>query len=150
MHEPMEIHLYTDGSCHNGGDKSGGWAWIVLKPIGGTEESSGQCLNTTSNRMEQMALIDGLASIWGRFGPSKVLVHSDSKYVIGGCENRHWKRNVNKDLWSLLDDVINLHDKVEFVHVKGHSGNKYNEQVDDLAGLARKGKVLESTWKNGK
>jgi len=130
------IALYTDGSC-SAKDRIGGWAWLALDtdtPLYG----SGSEDDTTISRMELKAAIHGLAELGGRYGPCSVLVFSDSQYVVKGITDRTRKRNLNGDLWDLLDEVTDTHESVVYQHVRGHSGHRYNEEVDRLAGLARK------------
>ena len=133
------ITIYTDGSClTNPG--SGGWAAIInennkKKIISGNEK------NTTNNRMELSAIIEAMSSFQKK---KNLKIVTDSKYVIDGINLwlKRWKSNdwktsakkpvKNKDLWMKLDDLINEH-SVELEWVKGHSGDKFNEEVDSLA-----------------
>jgi ribonuclease HI len=131
------LALYTDGSC-DWTDRTGGWAWVAVDAFDGHEEGSGRFEDTTVNRMELYAVADGLTAIHRAVGPSSVLVHSDSEYVVLGASDPTRKRAKNKDLWKDLDKAMALHDHVEFTHVRGHKGDKYNELADDLAGAARK------------
>jgi len=131
------LALYTDGSC-NWTDRTGGWAWVVVDAFDGNEVGYGHAFDTTVNRMELTAVISGLTAIHRSLGPSSTLVHSDSEYVVLGATYPSRNRNKNKDLWAEMDDALALHDHVEFEHVRGHQGDKYNELADDLAGYARK------------
>lgn len=133
----MHIPLYTDGSC-SAKDRIGGWAWLALD-IGDIPLSGyGYEDDTTISRMELKAAINGLAELGRRYGPRDVKVFSDSQYVVKGITDRTRKRNLNQDLWVLLDEVTDAHTSVEYQHVRGHSGHEFNEQVDKLAGNARK------------
>jgi ribonuclease HI len=123
----MPTKIYTDGSCMpNPG--SGGWAFIILyedNPIewwvsGGDDE-------TTNNRMELTAVIESLEFV----NKKSCDIYSDSKYVIN-CAQKKWKRKTNTDLWDYYDK-ISKGIKINWIWVKGHSGDKYNEAVDYLA-----------------
>ena len=91
------IDIFTDGSCI-GNPGPGGWAAIIVEN-GGTRKVHGSDENTTNNRMEILAAIQGIEAT-----PSgvDVRVHSDSSYLINTM-TKGWKRNKNKDLWARLD-----------------------------------------------
>jgi ribonuclease HI len=141
--------LFTDGAClFNPGQ--GGYGGILITGRERKEFSGGFRL-TTNNRMELMAVITGLEML---LSPCIVHVFSDSKYVVdainlGWVENwqeRGWKRNTrgkveNVDLWKRLLIQLARH-KVDFVWVRGHTGNPYNERCDRLSNQAAKGKEL--------
>lgn len=130
------VSLFTDGSSWTK-DRSGGWAWIAVG-IHDTEAwDSGAESDTTNNRMEMQAWIEGLLALYEAHGECMVDVFSDSEYVGLGATDLTRKRKINLDIWLVLDDAMVLHD-VEFYHVKGHNGHVYNERVDKLAGEARK------------
>jgi ribonuclease HI len=123
--------IYTDGSCMpNPG--AGGWAFVFLPKeddINPTEfHISGGKKNTTNNRMELTAVIEALDfdSIQKDY-----LIYSDSMYVIN-CAKGKWQRKKNIDLWKDYEKASNGKN-IEWVWVKGHSNDKYNEIVDDLA-----------------
>ncbi len=134
------VIVYTDGAC-SGNPGVGGWASILS--FNGKEKviSGGEKL-TTNNRMELLAVIHGLKNIKNH---SKVKVFSDSAYVvnafnqnwISSWQKNNWKTSgnsevLNKDLWQTLLELTNsLH--VEFIKVKGHSDNVYNNRCDALA-----------------
>lgn len=130
------VVLYTDGSAWSK-DRSGGWSWLATDCGEGEAWDCGGVPNTTVNRMELMAWIEGLNTL-RVFGPLIVLVRSDSEYVGLGAMDRGRNRHKNKDLWDQLDEAIDAHELVHFDHVRGHSGNKYNDRVDVLANQARK------------
>ena len=133
--------IYTDGACL-GNPGEGGWATIIINNKLKTEKKIfGSELSTTNNRMELTAVIKSLSSIPNG---SKVNIFTDSKYVINGIESWiiNWKKNnwrgsnkkevKNKELWMLLDQATeNL--QIHWNWVKGHSGDKYNDEVDQLA-----------------
>lgn len=134
------ISLFTDGSAW-AKDKSGGWAWLAVDCEDGYAEGSGSASNTTNNRMEMQAWIEGLTALAVALGPCEVLVWSDSEYVGLGVKNQQRLRHANSDLWISLDAAVAQHEYVEFVHVKGHSkerGHALNARVDKMAGNARR------------
>ena len=131
--------VYTDGACI-GNPGAGGWAAILFN-IKGKEILSGAEEQTTNNRMELIASIQALKYIKKK---SKINIFTDSKYLIDGIsiwiENwklNQWKTKNNKhvknsDLWKELDELQNFH-IVKWTWVKGHSGDKYNDEADMLA-----------------
>jgi ribonuclease HI len=134
-----KIELYTDGAC-KGNPGPGGWG--VLMRYGSVEkELCGGEANTTNNRMEMLAVINGLEAIKRS---SKVLITTDSQYVLKGINDwiegwkaRGWKTAAkqpvkNVDLWQRLDSALQGHD-VQWQWVKGHAGHKDNERADELA-----------------
>ncbi len=136
------VEIYTDGAC-SGNPGPGGWA-AILKAGDAEKEISGYEAETTNNRMELLAVINGLKSLKKR---CKVTVYSDSAYVVNAFRQNwleNWKRNgwkrgprknqpvLNSDLWQELDRLIRDHE-VRFEKVAGHSGHEYNERVDELA-----------------
>lgn len=139
-----DVELWTDGSC-NYQDRIGGWGFVII--IGGHEiEMSGSSVDTTSNRMEMMAVIRGLSVIKT---PSKVKVFTDSEYVRNGILKNGWvdKGHMavkNYDLWGRMNKIVNHHVLVKPVWVKGHSNIHYNERADKLAGNARIKRVNRS------
>lgn len=94
--------------------------------------------DTTISRMELKAVIMGLIEIGIKYGPTTVSVRSDSEYVVKGASDKSRKRNLNNDLWDLLDDCEEAHTLVTYQHVRGHSGHEHNELADKLAGQGRK------------
>ncbi len=134
-----KVELYTDGACRGNPGRGGYGAILVYGKY--EKEISGGEAETTNNRMELMAAIEGLSALKE---PCEVTLYSDSKYLVdaflcGWVESWHrasWKRGKdelkNPDLWERLYDLVKTH-KVEFVWVKGHNGHKYNERCDALA-----------------
>ena len=132
--------LYTDGAC-SGNPGPGGWAAIIIN--NGTGQSlalSGGCKDTTNNRMEMLAVIEGLKTIPDI---AKVKLLSDSQYVIKTLTDG-WKRNKNADLWEQLDALCESH-IMDYEWVKGHASNKHNNACDKLAVKAAKGIKAENT-----
>lgn len=129
------IHIYTDGSCDvHDPRQPGGWGAILIDCATGVEKSiSGTQSETTNNQMEITAAIEAMKAIRG--GPHKILIHTDSRYLIGAMTGN--KRKKNQDLLQQLDELMKKHE-VKFKHVKGHNGDAYNHRVDRLAVKARK------------
>ena len=137
-----KIEMFTDGACR-GNPGPGGWG--VLLRFGETEKSLNGAENeTTNNRMELMAAIEGLRALSCE---CEVALTTDSQYVKKGItewivnwKKRGWKTASkspvkNADLWKLLDELVAAH-QVNWHWVKGHSGHRENEIADDLANLA--------------
>ncbi|MFA5081901.1 MAG: ribonuclease HI [Hydrogenophilaceae bacterium] len=133
------VDLYSDGAC-KGNPGIGGWG--VLMRFGGREkELCGGELETTNNRMELTAVIEGLRSLTRA---CRVRVHTDSQYVQKGIQEwlKNWKRKgwktsagqpvKNRDLWEALDRLAAEH-HVEWHWVRGHAGHPENERADALA-----------------
>jgi len=134
------IEIYTDGAC-SGNPGPGGWG-VVLLYQGNKKELAGYQPETTNNRMELFAAIQGLAALRE---PCEVTLYSDSSYLINAFEKHwldNWQRNgwktsskspvENQDLWKLLLLHVKNH-RVRFVKVKGHSDNAYNNRCDEMA-----------------
>jgi ribonuclease HI len=131
------VALFTDGSSWTG-DGIGGWAWVALDAHGGEVHQNGWVVDTTNNRMEMEAWIEGLDYLHYAYGPCEVLVYSDSEYVgLGAFDKRRARRN-NTDLWAELDQALALHEYTEFCYVRGHEESYYNNMADELAGEARR------------
>jgi len=138
-----KVIIYTDGACS--GNPGPGGLGVVLLYNGARKEISAGYVKTTNNRMEIMAVIEGLDSLKE---PCEVTLYSDSKYVVdainkGWVKNwkaKGWMRNnkdkaLNVDLWIRMLELLDKH-KVEFVWVKGHSDNEGNNRCDELARMA--------------
>lgn len=141
--EPLpRVELYTDGACL-GNPGPGGWAYILRHPVKTREDAGGEA-DTTNNRMELRAVIEGLSALTR---PARVELYSDSKYVLQGLDEwmaswkkRGWKTASkqpvkNRELWEKLDELIAKH-KVSFHWVQGHAGHPENERCDELATAA--------------
>ena len=136
------VEIYSDGSCL-GNPGPGGWG-ALLRWRGHERELSGSQAETTNNRMELTAAIEALTALKK---PSKVILTTDSRYVIQGINEwmpnwvaKGWKTASkqpvkNQDLWQALYEQVGRHD-IEWQWVKGHDGHLENERVDELARLA--------------
>ena len=135
-----EVTIYTDGAC-SGNHGPGGWGAMLMYK-GNKKEISGGKENTTNNVMELTAVIEGLKLL--KF-PCKVKLYSDSAYVVNafiqkwiyGWIKNGWKNSSkepvkNKELWQELYELTKTHE-VEFIKVKGHADNEYNNRCDELA-----------------
>lgn len=136
------VSLYTDGAC-SGNPGPGGFGYAVVVNGVLSLKGSGGLKSTTNNQMEISAVIEGLKAIPKN---CSVTVYSDSSYVVNAFQkhwidswkHRNWVKNdgspvLNRGLWEQLLSVIAKHKEVNFVWVKGHVGNKYNELCDKLA-----------------
>lgn len=122
------IQIHTDGSCL-GNPGPGGWGAIIIYPDGDVKELSGSNQDTTNNRMELKAVIEALNFLESG---SMIELFSDSLYVINTI-TKGWKKKANIELWNELDNVIQKHNNISWNWVKGHSGDFYNEKVNDIA-----------------
>lgn len=137
------VDIYTDGAC-SGNPGPGGWAAILLygdhrKDISGGEPE------TTNQRMELRAAVEGLKALRR---PVRVRLHSDSAYLVNAFQKGwidRWQRNgwqtagkkpvSNKDLWEQLVEAARPHE-VEWIKVKGHADDEWNNRADELARAA--------------
>ena len=144
MPSPVEVQLFTDGAC-SGNPGPGGWAFVLRHLASGKDvERSGAEQDSTNNRMELMAVIQGLALLkW----PCHVELLTDSVYVgkgltqwIAKWKTNDWRRKdgsrwvpvKNDDLWRQLDALASQH-QLTYTRVAGHSGHPENERCDELA-----------------
>lgn len=133
------ITIYTDGASR-GNPGPGGYGVVLMYKQHRKELSAGY-RHTTNNRMELMAVIEGLEAL--KEPGHEVLIYSDSKYVIDSVEKgwlkgwvaKNFKDKKNEDLWRRYLYVSSKH-KVKFHWVKGHNGNPENERCDYLATTA--------------
>jgi ribonuclease HI len=120
------VLLAVDGACL-GNPGPGGWA-ALIREDGREFLLSGNCPETTNNRMELTALLMGLRAMPEG---SSVTVVTDSEY-LRGVLTLGWKRKANHDLLAELDALLRVH-SVTFEVVRGHSGHPDNERVDRAA-----------------
>jgi len=120
------VDIYTDGAC-KGNPGPGGWGAVILED-GGKKMLQGGERETTNNRMEMTAVIEGL-----RYLPEQeeVTIYSDSQYVINTM-TKNWKRNKNQDLWAKMDAEVGSR-RVKWQWVRGHNGHPLNDEADRLA-----------------
>lgn len=134
------VELYTDGAC-SGNPGPGGWGAILRFGTKEKEFSGGE-KNTTNNRMELTAVIEGLLALKE---PCNVKLTTDSRYVADGISKgwaQNWKKNgwrkadkkpaLNPDLWDELLRLCEIH-TLEITWIKGHDGHAENERCDELA-----------------
>lgn len=134
------VEIYTDGAC-SGNPGVGGWCAILMYN-GRSKVVSGYNKDTTNNRMEVFAAIQGLAQLKEQ---CHVKLYSDSAYLVNAINNGWldgWQRNnwrsadkkdvKNVDLWNALLAKMKDHE-IEFIKVKGHSDNEFNNKCDEVA-----------------
>jgi ribonuclease HI len=133
------VEIFTDGACR-GNPGPGGWG-VLMRYNGHEKELYGGEKDTTNNRMELTAVIEGLNSLTRK---CHVMITTDSVYVKDGISSwiHNWKKRnwqtaakkpvKNQDLWQALDKAVQEHE-VEWAWVKGHSGHPENERADELA-----------------
>ncbi len=135
-----QVQIYTDGAC-SGNPGDGGYCAILI--YNGVEKIvSGAEKETTNNRMEILAVIRGLETLKESCG---VDLYSDSQYVVDAFQKgwidewqvNGWKTSSkstvkNVDLWQRLLELTKVH-SVNFIKVKGHSDNEYNNRCDKIA-----------------
>ena len=135
-----EISIYTDGAC-SGNPGKGGWGALLIAGENKKEISGGE-KETTNNRMELTAPIEALKLVKR---PYKIKLYSDSAYLINAFTNgwlNNWKKNgwktadkkdvKNRDLWEQIYKFTQIHE-IEWIKVKGHADNIYNNRCDELA-----------------
>jgi ribonuclease HI len=141
------VQLITDGAC-KGNPGKGGWA-CILRFGDFKREIFGASPFTTNNRMELAGAIEGLKRLKEA---CTVEIVTDSEYLRKGMTTwiKGWKRNgwvtsakkpvTNKDLWMMLDELVNAH-KIEWTWTKGHANHEDNNRCDELASRAAETQV---------
>ncbi|WP_134699867.1 ribonuclease HI [Ammoniphilus sp. YIM 78166] len=135
-----DVMIYTDGAC-SGNPGPGGWGAILMSGTHKKEISGGEKV-TTNNRMELQAAIEALKALKE---PCNVKLHSDSAYLVNcfqqgwykGWMKNGWKNSKkqpveNQDQWKELLELMKIH-QVEYIKVKGHADNEFNNRCDELA-----------------
>jgi ribonuclease HI len=144
--------IFCDGATSGNGkaDAPGGWAYVILKDGRLVSQNSGGEKGTTNQRMELTAALKACEEIEAMDGFATVKLYSDSAYLIN-CYKQNWWKNwrangwrnskkepvANQDLWEKLIRYFMMTPSYDFIKVKGHAGNKYNEMVDKLAVAAK-------------
>lgn len=144
----MKVRIFTDGAC-SGNPGPGGWASIFNYKEKHITLSGNEDL-TTNNRMELMAVVKSLKRIVQSKKEIEFELYSDSSYVINAINNfwikswikNNWKNSKNeevknKDLWIKILGYLNYSKEnninINFIKVKGHDGNFFNEMADKIA-----------------
>lgn len=139
---PQLVEIFCDGAC-SGNPGPGGWG-TILRCNGQEKELSGYAPETTNNRMELTAALQGLSALKRS---CRVRLTTDSQYLCKGITEwiHNWRRNgwknskkeevVNRDLWEALGAQAAQH-QIEWIWVRGHDGHAENERCDELARAA--------------
>ena len=121
--------IYTDGA-YSSSRNQGGWAFVVVQDNKIIHKEYDGLLNTTNNRMEIMGVLKALEWIKQNSISLPIKIYTDSMYVVGTL-TKNWKMKKNIDLWQILLPLVNK--DIEYLHVKGHNGDKFNEECDKWA-----------------
>lgn len=150
------IKVYTDGACS---DNPGPGGWAAAFPFSTCIKNiKGMEVQTTNNRMELKAVVKAFEWIKDKrkkgdvevTKEAKIEIYSDSAYVINSITKNWlevWKVNgwkttkgedvKNRDLWEEFYEARKSLRRfgytIEFIKVKGHSGDTFNEMVDKFA-----------------
>lgn len=142
-----KVIVFTDGAC-SGNPGPGGWAAVLVSPLGKVRELGGFEEATTNNRMEIRAALEALLALSNvkQLSTKEISIYTDSKYVIQGITQwvHGWRRNgwktadgkdvSNRELWeALLEAVVKGGFQVEWLYVPGHKGFAGNERCDEIA-----------------
>lgn len=141
------VKIWTDGSARKNGQKGafGSYAYIIVAPDGQELEEWGVEEGATNQQMELMGAIQALEIATKAFPNVRIKLYSDSAYLVN-CWKDHWYRNwmqngwknskkepvANQGLWERLVPFF-MNPSIQFIKVKGHSGDPMNERVDTLA-----------------
>lgn len=136
----QKVVIYTDGAC-SGNPGPGGWGAILMAGDNKKEISGGK-RDTTNNVMELTAALEALKLL--KF-PCEVDLYSDSAYLVNGFDKGwiyNWQKNnwqtankepvKNKEIWEAIYQMTKVH-KINFIKVKGHSDNEFNNRCDEMA-----------------
>ena len=152
-----KVVIFTDGAC-SGNPGPGGWATILISPLGKVRELGGAEAHTTNNKMELTAALEALLSLSKvkKLSTREIQLYTDSKYVIQGITQwvHGWKKNgwktadgkdvSNRELWEALHAVVLENQfKVDWLYVPGHKGYPGNERCDEIAVAFSKGDSLQ-------
>lgn len=128
----QQVIAYTDGAC-SGNPGAGAWAYRLEWPDGTIDEAVGGERLTTNNREELKAVREALLAFRSRVADDpawRIVIRTDSQGVINWLRGS-WKRKKNLDLYPAIDPLVD--ERVQFEHVRGHSGEAGNDRVDTLA-----------------
>lgn len=135
---PQKLTLYVDGACRGNPGGVGGWGALIIDSQNHKRELFGGELDTTNNRMELTAAIEGVLACDPQ---DQLVIYTDSTYVqkgitewIIGWKKKKWKDVKNPDLWKKLDHACQGR-QIEWLWIKGHAGHEGNERADQLANL---------------
>lgn len=151
------VTLYVDGACR-GNPGPGGWGALIEYPDGTTQELWGGAAETTNNRMELTAAIQGVQAVEAS---RALIIWTDSSYVqkgmsewLAGWKKRNWRKSdgsavLNADLWQKLDELCQAR-QIDWRWIKGHAGHAGNEKADQLAnrGVDELGEQMPAQKKN--
>ena len=152
-----KVIIFTDGAC-SGNPGPGGWAAILVSPLGKVREMGGAEEHTTNNKMELTAALEALLSLSKvkKLSTNEIKLYTDSKYVIQGITTwvHNWKKNgwkttegkdvANREIWeALLDVTVKNGFKVDWLYVPGHAGYDGNERCDEISVAYSKGTSVE-------
>ena len=150
------LDVYTDGSCL-GNPGIGGWAFVIVHEDGLVCRWANSQCNTTNNVMELTAAKKALEYIHEHKIESEINLFTDSNYLKNGMtqwisswKNNNWKTANNKcvkneTLWKSIDSLVTSYSaNINWIHVKAHADNYYNNMVDRLANEAAQNKVSET------
>lgn len=148
-----KVIIFTDGAC-SGNPGPGGWAAVLISPLGKVRELGGSDPQTTNNRMELTAALEALVALSRvkKLSTREIKLYTDSKYVIQGITQwvHNWKKNgwktadgkdvSNRELWEALHAVV-LENRflIDWLYVPGHKGFPGNERCDEIAVAFSKG-----------
>ncbi len=151
--QPDKVIIFTDGAC-SGNPGPGGWAAIMVSPLGKVKELGGSEAHTTNNKMELTAALEALVTLSKvkKLSTNLVTIYTDSKYVIQGITSwvHGWKKNgwknsegndvANRELWEALLEVSRASGfRVDWLYIPGHQGYPGNERCDEIAVAFSKG-----------
>ena len=144
--------VYTDGAVSGNGKANapGGWAYVILKDGVVISQNSGAEVGTTNQRMELTAALRACEEVEAIDAFATVKLYSDSAYFINCFKQNWWRawevngwrnskkeRVANEDLWRKLVFFFSKAPGWDFIKVKGHTGNEWNEIVDKMAVRAK-------------